>query len=124
MLLHPHPTTSDAVAQHSSQIAEQFAKLIGGVVALYGIGRGCFMVVRRTVRRAAARDHALRIILDVKRQQLAPETAELDVDELRFRSAQWFDAISKARDRLWLAYGHKRSAPSRAPSADETDEDT
>ncbi len=62
------------------------------------------------------------VILDAKRAELKrkpdTDTAE-DVEGLR---AILFDRVSDARQRLWLAQGHKPSAPSRTSPPEETDD--
>ena len=115
-----------AWVDHTTKTVVTYGPAIG---ALYAAGHvlwlGSKKLFRRRARgqeRQAALENAVRMLLDLQRETLHPPEREDDRDAFARLGARK-EQVDDARDRLWLALGKKRSAPSRAPS-DETSEDS
>lgn len=114
-----------APPQWVGQTIEGAGVLLGVYAAARGVIAGIQRWLRRRERRReldAARDQALRVLLDGAREALRDDGG--DEYELRERVARRRTLYDSARDRLWLAQGRTRSAalpPDAAASEDDTE---
>lgn len=111
----------------ADRIVDNIGDWVTFAVTAYAGLHGTYLGVRRWLQRrarrrelVAARDEALRVLLDGAREVRREMGDAEDIEERTNRRRILLD---QARDRLWLAQGKQRSGPSAAPTPPDDSED-